>query len=821
MRFFLSVFLFVSLWTNVATAQRTDDHATILILDASGSMWAQLPEGRSRIEVARDVLDDFLGARPDSVPLGVIAYGNNRKGDCTDISVIAPVQPQDGGELGARLRALSPRGKTPIADALRLAATQIPATSEDVDIVLITDGLETCGGDPCAVAAELAQSGISLRAHVVGFGMTEGEIEQIACVARETGGRVLAARSGADLADALAKTTTPPPAAVQTPGVAAINLTIRADNAGRPEQVTFRAVSETTGETVEFGVLDFSLADSLAVRLAEGTWLITADAGQFGNGELVAAIVAGDNTTLYVPFRGLLPSLDMPAPGGAFRAGINGLIPYRITQEGLATGGGDFVFTLLPADATDTADRVIDYATQASRLGSYVGAFRAPQQPGTYILAFHRQGQMPVDSVMKRFVVTVEDRPQVTLTAPPAAEPGAPVAVTVSGGMGNYDRVEIWRDGALYSWDQSVYMQEFFDNAYGPAKPLLAPSEPGNYEIVYLFSELYDEDSIAARAPLIVGDVPAFDEEAGISAPDQPVQQAAAARCDDSTGCAMGEDAQEPGSGVVQVVVAAEGAEAQAVEWTLLPLNPPDETAIASGGPIIGPWTTRLDEGTWGVNGIGRDATFFAEIRVQAGGNVYFPIPRLQPGDADLSGAATDTTGFVCDEPGNCVYEDTAAHILSVIPYGWVTDIPVREGYVAGGDRGLVRLVLHHPSRPDEAIVLNPRQWIDQNGPCVDVQAGQLCHFTPAGPETLAGFDLIRRSLRDTAPRNSPSPAEALQESLEGIAADDPTAAALIKGLIGVAAGAGTQGRGAALPVPGARLSAGQFDQLRQQLTGN
>lgn len=104
---------------------------------------------------------------------------------------------QDGAALGQRLRALMPRGKTPLADALRRAAAEIPATAEEADIVLVTDGLETCGGDPCAVAAELAAEGVPIRAHVVGFGLTAGEVRQIACVAENTGGLVLAPQSGA------------------------------------------------------------------------------------------------------------------------------------------------------------------------------------------------------------------------------------------------------------------------------------------------------------------------------------------------------------------------------------------------------------------------------------------------------------------------------------------------------------------------------------------------------------------------------------------------------------------------------------------------
>ena len=52
----------------------------------------------------------------------------------------------------------------------------IPPTAESADIILVTDGLETCDADPCALAAQLAQEGIAIRAHVVGFGLTSQDI---------------------------------------------------------------------------------------------------------------------------------------------------------------------------------------------------------------------------------------------------------------------------------------------------------------------------------------------------------------------------------------------------------------------------------------------------------------------------------------------------------------------------------------------------------------------------------------------------------------------------------------------------------------------
>lgn len=187
----------------IPLAAQEADSASILIYDASGSMWGQLDGGISKVEVAREVIGDFFVSRDNAVPLGVIAYGHNRRGDCSDIEVIANVGVNDPAGLSASLNRLNPRGMTPISDSLSLAASMIPPTAESADIILVTDGLETCEADPCALAAQLAEEGIAIRAHVVGFGLTTQEAAAMSCVADATGGLLLTPQTGQELADAL------------------------------------------------------------------------------------------------------------------------------------------------------------------------------------------------------------------------------------------------------------------------------------------------------------------------------------------------------------------------------------------------------------------------------------------------------------------------------------------------------------------------------------------------------------------------------------------------------------------------------------------
>lgn len=129
-------------------AQGTDSaSATMLVYDVSGSMWGQLEDGTTKVESARQVLRDYLDSADSGTKIGVVAYGHRRKGDCADIELIAPAS-QDTRGLADRIDGLMPMGKTPLTDAMKQAYDALPKTAEEADLILITDGLETCEGDP-------------------------------------------------------------------------------------------------------------------------------------------------------------------------------------------------------------------------------------------------------------------------------------------------------------------------------------------------------------------------------------------------------------------------------------------------------------------------------------------------------------------------------------------------------------------------------------------------------------------------------------------------------------------------------------------------
>ncbi|PQO24565.1 hypothetical protein C2I36_01605 [Rhodobacteraceae bacterium WD3A24] len=196
-------------------AAQTAERATVMVFDASGSMWAQIEDGKSRIEIARDVIDDYAANRDADAPIGVVAYGHHRRGDCGDIETVLPLGAHDAATLSSTIRAINPVGMTPLTDSLRRARQMIPRTAESADIILVTDGLENCGGDPCALAREIAGEGIDIRAHVVGFGMEAEAVQTMSCLPEQTGGQLFTANTGAELAEALTVVSAPQPQAVE------------------------------------------------------------------------------------------------------------------------------------------------------------------------------------------------------------------------------------------------------------------------------------------------------------------------------------------------------------------------------------------------------------------------------------------------------------------------------------------------------------------------------------------------------------------------------------------------------------------------------
>jgi Ca-activated chloride channel homolog len=214
----LRVFLFVILASlSSSFAQAADDGArVILVLDASGSMRAKI-DGKPKMDIAKAVVGKIIKSWNPADALGLVVYGHRQKGSCEDIEVLREPGTLDAAAYMKAVKGLNPKGKTPMTQAVRMAAESLQYTEKKATVILVSDGIETCDADPCAVAEELAKAGIDLKVHTVGFGLDDqGAVAQLKCLAEKTGGTFTTANNEADLQKALAKTVkaeAPPPAA--------------------------------------------------------------------------------------------------------------------------------------------------------------------------------------------------------------------------------------------------------------------------------------------------------------------------------------------------------------------------------------------------------------------------------------------------------------------------------------------------------------------------------------------------------------------------------------------------------------------------------
>ncbi len=194
----------VSPFVTAVQAQTQDRPQTILVLDASGSMWGQI-DGVAKITIAQDVVTDLLATFPADVSLGLTVYGHREKGNCADIETVVAPAPGTAATIAAAVRGIQPRGKTPMTDAVIAAAQALKYTEERATVILVSDGIETCNPDPCAAALALEAAGVDFTAHVVGFDV-EGDPTaqaQLQCLAANTGGRYIGASNALELTAAL------------------------------------------------------------------------------------------------------------------------------------------------------------------------------------------------------------------------------------------------------------------------------------------------------------------------------------------------------------------------------------------------------------------------------------------------------------------------------------------------------------------------------------------------------------------------------------------------------------------------------------------
>lgn len=182
-------------------AEAGESPGVLVILDASGSM-AEVRQGVAKIDAARRVLHDVIPTLPPEIAVGFAAYGHRRKGDCDDVELLVPLGASGREEILKQADALRPKGKTPLAAAVRQMAEALGAREDETTILLVSDGQDTCTPDPCALVRGLKDRGLRFVLHVVGFDVASADGAQLRCMAEAGGGTYFGAADGAQLREA-------------------------------------------------------------------------------------------------------------------------------------------------------------------------------------------------------------------------------------------------------------------------------------------------------------------------------------------------------------------------------------------------------------------------------------------------------------------------------------------------------------------------------------------------------------------------------------------------------------------------------------------
>lgn len=207
--FLLTTVVSCSLLTPLYAEAETD---VLFVIDSSGSM-SQVTSGKKQIDAAREAVSGALQTVPEGAHVGVRAYAHRveqtkKEESCRDTELVMPIDALDKTRLAGALNSLAPKGYTPIAYALEQARNDFSSAREaEKVIVLLSDGEETCGGDPAAVIAKLKADGFKVTVHAVGFNVDDKARAQLQAVAVAGGGKYFDAKNGDQLKGALQDAT--------------------------------------------------------------------------------------------------------------------------------------------------------------------------------------------------------------------------------------------------------------------------------------------------------------------------------------------------------------------------------------------------------------------------------------------------------------------------------------------------------------------------------------------------------------------------------------------------------------------------------------
>ncbi|MDP3980090.1 MAG: VWA domain-containing protein [Chlamydiota bacterium] len=195
------------IWIVSFAGATTDTTHVEVILDASNSM-NEVINGEKKMDTAKKVLSNLVQQWEDEsagmIKVGLRIYGNyfdpykSKEIACQDTTLEVPIGENTATAIKSKIYSVEAKGYTPIAYTLNEARADFTIGNQNT-VVLVSDGKESCGGDPCQVAKAFKKDGIDLTIHVVGFAVDDETKQQLKCIADATEGNYYTAENAEDL----------------------------------------------------------------------------------------------------------------------------------------------------------------------------------------------------------------------------------------------------------------------------------------------------------------------------------------------------------------------------------------------------------------------------------------------------------------------------------------------------------------------------------------------------------------------------------------------------------------------------------------------
>lgn len=368
------IFLFCMLCNFAMEAQDNNSRSPIIfIYDASGSMWGEMGSS-TKMQIAAEVLGKAVDGLSDDQPIGLVAYGHRTKGDCEDVEFLVNVGSGTKAAVNKAVAGIKPLGKTPLAYSALQVIDHLKTSGTKATMILITDGIESCGGNICDVIKAAKAEGIDFRLHIIGFGLKGEDTGQLVCAAEAGDGKYFNAEDAADLGDVLTEATT---TTVDDPDG---NVSVFALKNGIPIDAWFRA-QDVAGKNKPISVRTYQ--DTAMMYLPPGKYNLSA-----------------------VPLQG--SDVDQIT--------IENFESYedKITHQTISFDGGKLGVTT--TNNGENWDCIVKLMDQSGKVAASVRTYSAPKEvevnPGTYDVSIQALGSMEglhTNTVMKGISITGGD----------------------------------------------------------------------------------------------------------------------------------------------------------------------------------------------------------------------------------------------------------------------------------------------------------------------------------------------------------------------------------------------------------------------------